>query len=191
MVMPVPKKEPPNRPTVSAARTSNGRVRVAWEAPSSSNGRPVTVAVSVSGVDGSPNGSTDRSGSATVGTGPSQSFGITVTVTNSEGQASEASASASTRGKGTARERTGTRGVTCPSDINAPDGCNEYVIELQDWYPDTMVECHVVSSKGNHHYPRMRVDGDGYGWLRANMAYAIGWAGFTERGDISGDCYYD
>jgi len=182
---------PPNRPTVSAARTSTGRVRVAWEAPSSSNGRPVTVAVSVSGVDGSPNGSTDRSGSATVGTGPSQSFGITVTVTNSEGQASEASASASTRGKGTARERTGTRGVTCPSDINAPDGCNEYVIELQDWYPDTMVECHVVSSKGNHHYPRMRVDGDGYGWLRANMAYAIGWAGFTERGDISGDCYYD
>ena len=151
----------------------------------------MTVKVSMSGVNGSPNGSTDRSGSATVGSGPAQSIGITVTATNSEGQTAEASAGASTRGKGTGRERTGRLNVTCPSDINAPSGCNEYVIELLDWYPDMMVECHVVSSKGNHHYPRMRVDGDGYGWLRDGMAYAIGWAGFTERGDISGDCYYD
>ena len=183
---------PPNRPTVSAARTSNGRVGVSWEMPSSSNGRPVTVKVSMSGVNGSPNGSTDRSGSATVGSGPDQSIGITVTATNSEGQTAEASASASTRGEGRALERTGDEYVACANDISAPNGCNEFVVELVDWYPGSSITCKIVSSTGVVRYRSTTVNDDGYKWLRTGLHYARGWSGFREGAALhDGDeCHY-
>ncbi|MDF1487691.1 Ig-like domain-containing protein [Tessaracoccus caeni] len=178
---------PPDRPSVSAGRASNGRVDVSWSMPERSNGRPVTVKVSMSGASGSPDGSTSRSGNATVGSGPNQNITITVKVTNSEGQTSERSASASTRGNGRAYERHASNAVGCPTGVTpGRNGCRPFQLELRDWYPNSTVTCTVGGTNGTTRDQTYHVDGNG--WARGNqsdVAVAIDWSGYTDGRDVT------